>query len=381
MKASSEYPADSVRSATWVAKMGHSPSIMDYARFNYVAQPEDRIAVSDLIPKVGTYDRFAVMWGYKPIPGARTPEAERPTLDMWARQQDTVPWFRFSTSGSKGADAGEATEAVGDADAVRSTTLGVRNIKRIMPMLIPATIKPAESNDDLTELYTRLIGQWQREMGHVVNVVGGSSSQEKYGSQPGARFTPFPRQRQREALQFLNENVFRTPQFFLDQTVLRRMEPEGALARIRTAQNAVLTALLNNSRLTRLIEYNALAPKGSDTYSLREMAADLRDGVWSELRASTVRIDAFRRNLQYAYLEQLGTKINGPFPTAPPGATPQQAAAFVPPPDEARGVFRSELMALDAQLRDAMPRAGDPDTRIHMANARNRIDVILNPNK
>jgi hypothetical protein len=381
MKASSEYPADSVRSATWVAKMGHSPSIMDYARFNYVAQPEDRIAVNDLIPKVGTYDRFAVMWGYKPIPGARTPEAERPTLDMWARQQDTVPWFRFSTSGSKGADAGEATEAVGDADAVRSTTLGLRNIKRIMPMLIPATIKPAESNDDLTELYTRLIGQWQREMGHVVNVVGGSSSQEKYGSQPGARFTPFPRQRQRDAMQFLNENVFRTPQFFLDQAVLRRMEPEGALARIRTAQNAVLTALLNNSRLTRLIEYSALATNGNNTYSLREMAGDLRDGIWSELRAPRVRIDAFRRNLQYAYLEQLGTKINGPFPTAPPGATPQQAAAFVPPPDEARGVFRSELMALDAQLRDAMPRAGDPDTRIHMANARNRIDVILNPNK
>jgi hypothetical protein len=381
MKASSEYPADSVRSATWVAKMGHSPSIMDYARFNYVAQPEDRIAVSDLIPKVGTYDRFAVMWGYKPIPGARTPEAERPTLDMWARQQDTVPWLRFSTSGSKGADAGEATEAVGDADAVKSTTLGLKNIKRIMPMLIPATIKPAESNDDLTELYTRLIGQWQREMGHVVNVVGGSWSQEKYGSQAGPRFTPFPRQRQREAMQFLNENVFRTPQFFLDQAVLRRMEPEGALARIRTAQNAVLTGLLNNSRLTRLIEYNALAAKGTDTYSLREMAGDLRDGIWSELRAPTVRIDAFRRNLQYAYLEQLGTKINGPFPTAPAGSTPQQAATFVAPPDEARGLLRSELMALDAQLRDAIPRAGDPDTRIHLASARNRIDLILNPNK
>lgn len=381
MKSSSEYPADSVRSATWVAKMGHSPSIMDYARFNYVAQPEDRIAVSDLIPRVGTYDRFAVMWGYKPIPGARTPEEERTTLDMWARQQDTVPWLRFSTSGSKGADAGEATEAVGDADAVRSTALGLRNIKRIMPMLIPATIKPAESNDDLTELYTRLIAQWQREMGHVVNVVGGSWSQEKYGSQAGPRFTPFPRQRQREALQFLNENVFRTPEFFLDPLVLRRIEPEGALARIRTAQNAVLTALLNNSRMTRLIEYNALASSGSDTYSLREMAGDLREGIWSELSQPRVRIDAFRRNLQYAYLEQLGAKINGPFQPAPLGASPQQAAAFIPPPDEARGLLRSELISLDAQLRDAIARAGDPDTRIHMVNARHRIDVILNPNK
>jgi hypothetical protein len=381
MKASSEYPADSVRSATWVAKMGHSPSIMDYARFNYVAQPEDRIAVSDLLPKVGPYDRFAVTWGYKPIPGTRTPEDERPTLDRWARQQDTVPWLRFSTSGSKGADAGEATEAVGDADAVRSTTLGLRNIKRIMPMLMTATIKPAESNDDLTELYTRLISQWQREMGHVVNVVGGAWSQEKYGSQSGPRFMPFPRKRQLDAMEFLNENVFRTPQFFLDPVVLRRIEPEGALARIRTAQTAILTALLSNTRMTRLIEYNALAPARSDTYSLREMLGDLRDGTWTELGSPSVRIDAFRRNLQYAYLEQVGGKINGPFPTAPAGASPQQAAAFVPPPDEARGLLRSELMALDAQLRDAIPRASDPDTRIHMVNARHRIDVILNPNK
>jgi hypothetical protein len=381
MKASSLYPADSVRSATWVAKMGHSPSIMDYARFNYVAQPEDKIAVGDLIPTVGTYDRFAVMWGYRPVPGARTPEDERSTLDTWARQQDSVPWFRFSTSGSKGADAGEETEAVGDADAVRSTALGLKNIKRVMPMLMSATVKPTESNEDLTELYTRLISQWQREMGHVVNVIGGSWSQEKYGGQTGPRFTPFPRQRQREAMQFLNENVFRTPQFFLDPAVLRRIEPEGALARIRTAQNAILTLLLNNNRLTRLIEYNALAPTRTESYSLREMVADLRGGIWSELSSPSVRTDAFRRNLQYAYLDQLGAKINGPFPTAPPGASPQLAATFIPPPDEARGQLRSELMALDAQLRDAIPRAADPDTRIHMVDARHRIDVILNPNK
>jgi CBS domain-containing protein len=381
MKASSEYPADSVRSATWVARMGHSPSIMDYARFNYVAQPEDKIAVSDLIPKVGTYDRFAVMWGYKPIPRARTPEDERSTLDSWARQQDTVPWYRFSTSGSKGADAGEATEAVGDADAVRSTSLGLKNIKRVMPMLMSAAIKPAENNDDLTELYTRLIGQWQREMGHVVNVIGGSSSQEKYGSQPGPRFTPFPRQRQREAMQFLNENVFRTPQFFLDPLVLRRIEPEGALARIRSAQNAILTLLLNNNRMTRLIEYNALTPAKSESYSLREMTGELRGGIWTELASPRVTVDAFRRNLQYAYLEQMGAKINGPFPTAPAGASPQLAATFIPPPDEARALLRSELMVLDAQLRDAIARAADPDTRIHIVDARHRIDVILNPNK
>ncbi|MDH5234919.1 MAG: zinc-dependent metalloprotease, partial [Gemmatimonadota bacterium] len=81
---SSTYPADSVRSRTWVRRMGHSPSIMDYSRFNYVAQPEDRIPVEDLIPKVGPYDRYAIMWGYRPIPGAKTPDAEIATLDKWS---------------------------------------------------------------------------------------------------------------------------------------------------------------------------------------------------------------------------------------------------------------------------------------------------------
>lgn len=381
MKASSEYPADSVRSATWVAKMGHSPSIMDYARFNYVAQPEDKIALRDLIPRVGTYDRFAVMWGYTPITSAHSPEEERPTLDSWARQQDTIPWFRFSTSNSLGSDPGEETEAVGDADAVKSTTMGLRNIKRIMPMLMTATVRPTEDNDDLSEIYGRLIGQWQREMGHVVNVVGGSLSQEKYGSQPGARFTPYSKQRQREALEFVNQNVFKTPDFFLDPAVLRRIEPNGALARIRTAQTGVLSSLLNNNRMARLIEYNALSTDKANTYSLRQMLGDVRDGIWTELSSPSVRVDAFRRNLQYAYLEQVGGKINGPFPAAPPGTPAQFAVNFAPPPDEARGLLRSELLALDAQLRSAIPRASDPDTRAHMVEARHRIDVILNPNK
>ena len=250
-----------------------------------------------------------------------------------------------------------------------------------MPMLMTAAVHPAEDNDDLTELYTRLIGQWRLEVTHVTNIVGGSTSQEKYGTQPGVRFTPFPAEKQRAAVQFINENVFHTPQFFLDPALLRRIEPNGALARIRTAQAAVLTSLLNNNRMSRMIEYNAMAPDKANTYSLRQMLGDVRDGIWTELSAPSVRIDAFRRNLQYAYLDQVGTKINGPFPTAPAGTPPQFAANFAPPPDEARGLLRSELLALDAQLRSASSRAADADTRAHIVEARHRIDVILNPNK
>ena len=349
-------------------------------RFFADIPPEDHIALRDLIPRVGTYDRFAVMWGYTPISTAHTPNEERATLDMWARQQDSIPWYRFSTSNSNGADPGEETEAVGDADPVKSTAFGLKNIKRVMPMLMTAAVHPAEDNDDLTELYTRLIGQWRLEVGHVANVIGGSTSQEKYGNQPGVRFTPFSREKQRAAMEFINENVFKTPQFFIDPAILGRIEPNGAMARIRTAQATVLTSLLNNNRMTRLIEYNAMSPDKSNTYSLRQELDDIRGGIWTEVSAPSVRIDAFRRNLQYAYLDQVGTKINGPFPTAPAGTPAQFAAQFAPPPDEARGLLRSELLTLDSQIRGAIPRAADPDTRAHLIEARHRIDVILYPN-
>jgi len=381
MKASSMYPADSIRSATWVAKMGHTPSIMDYARFNYVAQPEDHIALNDLIPRVGTYDRWATMWGYTPIPAANSPEAERATLDQWARQQDTTPWFRFTTSNGRNSDAGDETEAVGDADAVKSTIAGLKNIKRIVPMLMPATIKATEDNSNLDEMYGRLISQWRREMGHVVNVVGGTTSQEKYGGQPGARFVPLSRERQKAAVAFLNENVFTTPTYFLDPAILRRIEPDGAMARIRTAQAGVLTALLSNVRLNRIVEFGAMPADRKDTYTMDQMLGDLRRGIWSELSSPSVHIDAFRQNVQYEYLTQFGSKIN---PVAAP-ANPNIPAAFAflqsPPPDQARALMRTELMDLDAQLRSALPRAGDAVTRAHIVEARNRIGVILHPEK
>ena len=119
--------------------MGHTPTLMDYSRFNYVAQPEDNIDVADLVPGIGPYDKWATMWGYKPIPGARTPDDEKKTLDEWARQQDATPYLRFSTTGSAGSDPGELTEAVGDEDAVASTTLGLKNLKRVADMLLTAT--------------------------------------------------------------------------------------------------------------------------------------------------------------------------------------------------------------------------------------------------
>jgi hypothetical protein len=379
LKASSTYPADSLRSASWVRRMSHTPTLMDYSRFNYVAQPEDGIPPADLVPRIGPYDLYATKWGYAPIRGARTPDDEKPTLNSWAELQDSVPWYRYTTSGSRDIDPGEESEAVGDADAVRSTMLGLRNIRRTMPLLMGAALRRGEDNAELLELYDRLLEQWSQELEHVVSIIGGSASREKYGGQLGPRFTPIAAARQREAMRFIAANAFRTPDYLLDASVLRRIEPDGALRRVGSAQTRVLYTLFDTDRLNRLSEYEALARNRSEVYSLGEMLSDLRRSIWTELATPGVPIDAFRRKLQRAWLSQADAQIN-PAPAiviAPSVTRSSRGRSSVN--NDIRALMRGELLDLDAALRAALPRAADRNTRLHLMDARAEVKRILNP--
>lgn len=364
MKASSMYPADKIHDREWVHKMGHSPSIMDYARFNYVAQPEDKIDLKDLIPRIGPYDDFAILWGYKPIEG-KDPEKHKKILDQWAHRQDEVPWLRFSTAKANGADPGEQTEAVGDADAVKSTALGMKNLARIADLLIPATAIPGENYDDLEELYGRLLGQWTREMNHVATIVGGYNSQEKHVGQDGVRFLPIAKERQAEAVRFLNANAFKTPEFAIRREILRRIEPSGVIARLRIDQQSVLNNLLDGTRFTRLVEQEAT--DGARSYRPTEFLADLRKGIWSELNPTTpsspsINIDAYRRSLQRTYIQVLADKING------------RGSA-----DDQRPYLRGELRDLQAEITRVVPRVTDRATRLHLEDAKDQISKALDP--
>lgn len=386
MKSSSLYPADSIRSPTFVRRMGHTPSIMDYSRFNYAAQPEDGIAPEDLVPRVGPYDVFAIKWGYSQI-GVPSPEAERSTLDGLAREQDVVPWLRFSSYASDDADAGDLREAVGDADPVKSTGLGLRNLRRVAELLPGAAFSAGRGNAELGELYERLLEQWGLEIRHVVALIGGVEAQEKANSQPGPRFVPVSRARQKNAMNFLLANGFHVPAYFLDERILRRLEPEGTVRRIAVAQSPILGDLLANDRLLRLTEYEALSRSAPQAYPLTEMLTDLRKGLWSELYNRGVSIDVFRRNLQRAYLAQAAAKINGS-----PGQsivivvqggepTTRESTAMAGPNLDARALLRTELIKLNSEIIDAIPRAADASTRAHLVDVRAQIDRILNPRR
>jgi len=375
------YPVDSVRSKTWVAKNGHTPTLMDYSRFNYVAQPEDGIALDDLIPKVGPYDKYAVMWGYSPIPNAKTPDAEKATLDKWSKMQDTIPWYRFANDGgAQGADPGEQSEAVGDADAVKATTLGVKNLKRTMAILESATAwKEGSTYDDLEEIYGRTVGQWATEMGHVARVIGAEYKQEKLVGQKGVVWRNVEPKRQKDALQFLLDNAYTTPTWLLDESILRKIESSGSLNRVGNAQARSLASVVSNDRLARMVELEAMATSKSEVYPVADMLTDLRRGLWKEIETGAP-IDAFRRRLQRVYLEAMASKINPPAASAAPQAPGGARGAPAPVTTaDFRPILKSEMRALDADLAAAIAKTSDRMSKAHLEDARDQIATMLDP--
>ncbi|HUF67979.1 MAG TPA: zinc-dependent metalloprotease [Longimicrobiales bacterium] len=375
MKASAMYPADSIRSEAFLRRMGgHVATLMDYSRFNYVVQPEDNIPPELLIPRVGPYDKFVVMWGHKPIPGAHTPDEEWATLDQWSRMQDTVPWFRFTTSDSPN-DPFNLTEAVGDEDAVKSSGLGMRNLERVAGMLIRVAERPGKDYSLLNELYGNIVSQWGRYNGHVAAIVGSAETQERYGT--GPRFAPTTKARQVEALAYLRQNAFLVPEFLLDDEILFRIQAEGQVARIRQAQAGVINGLFNLNRLNRLIEYEALMPAGQ-SYTIADLLDGTRAGVWSELSGQNIRINVYRRNLQRAYIEAIEELVvpEEPAAEAPAGGGGGGggAANFI---SDVRPAMRGHLVDLRQAVQNAVGRAGDAMTRLHLRDVVMEIDRIL----
>jgi hypothetical protein len=376
---SSTYPADSVRSPSWTHKMGHSPSIMDYSRYNYVTQPQDKVALEDIIPRVGPYDKYAIMWGYKAIPGANSTEAERATLEKWSRIQDTVPWLRFSANNDFGG-YGTLNEAVGDADPVKSTGLGYKNLQRVITYVAGAATQAGEDNSDLKEVYDRTVGQWATEAGHVATMIGGGTVQYKSGSQTGPVYVALSKARQVEAVKFLNAEVFKTPTWLIRPEIGARIEAGGMINRINNAQTRVLTSTLDDGRLNRLLEGEALAANKASVYTLSGLLDDLRRGIWSEIYAGQ-SIDAFRRELQSDYLTQIQRKLN-PEPVNPALAAQlrQFGIVRIPLSDDAKSQLRGSLVALRSDLRGASGK-GDRGTQLHVAGSIKRIDDILDPKK
>jgi hypothetical protein len=226
-----------------------------------------------------------------------------------------------------------------------------------------------------------MLSQWQLEMNHVAQVVGGFNSQEKVVGQEGRIFTLVPKIRQEEAVKFLVENAFTTPLWMVDPDILRRIEPTGVLQRIQNAQRSVLNTLLNDQRFARLIEQQTV--DGNAAYTAAELLATVRKGVWKDLDGAQIKIDAYRRNLQNTYLDLVNVKLNGSIAAAAAGGRGgggggRGGAAGAVSEDE-KPFYRAELRALTASISTAIGKATDHDTKAHLEGAKDQIAKILDP--
>lgn len=373
---SSSVPVENLRNKAWVEANGHTPSIMDYARFNYVAQPEDNISEKGLFPRIGDYDNWAIEWGYKMFPQYKSADDELPMLNRWVieKLKDNRLWFGTETNPD---DPRSQSEQVGD-DPMKGSAYGIKNLQRIVPNLLQWTKEPNEDFEGLRTIYQEVVGQFSRYNGHVAKFVGGIMETPKTQEQSGPVYELVSKAKQKEAVAFLNKQLFATPTWLIDQQIFDRTGQSGLVV-VGNVQDNILNRLLGTRNLTKLIEAEASA--GSKAYSALELLADLRSGIWSELTTKKT-IDAYRRNLQKSYVNAMVNLLNPPAASA--------AGAFGPgisisisgsgsDKSDLKSIVRAHLQSLRSELNASQALYTDRLSKYHLQDLSYRIEKALNP--
>ncbi|RDC56903.1 DUF5117 domain-containing protein [Pedobacter chinensis] len=368
------YPVDSLRSKTFTDQHGTAPSIMDYARFNYIAQPGD--GVTKLHPQIGEYDKWAIKWGYSWIPGDKTAEQEKEVLNQWTLKNAGNPLYFYGRQGTT-LDPRLQSEDLGD-NAMKASTYGIANLKRILPNVEKWTYQKGKDYSDLKEIYTEIVGQFNRYMGHVTTNIGGMSENFKTYDQTGPVYTYLPKAKQKEAIAFFNQQLFTTPLWLISNDQLNKFDNGVLLNRIKAVQANTLINILSAPRIARLLD-NETKNGSAKAYTLPELFTDLKQSVFAVGRA-----DAFKRNLQRAYVDRLSdlmTKEN----ELPVGFPVEAAANYGLTPvnvnlSDIRPLVRAELKTLLATTK-ARSVAGDAITKAHYEDLNIRIKNILDPKK
>jgi len=359
---SSRTPVDSLRSKTWLKKHGHTSSIMDYARFNYVAQPEDHIPQEDLFPRIGEYDRWAIEWGYR-LSNAANADEDKKIVNRWITDRLAKnPLLWFGDGESKKVDPRCQTEDLGD-NAAKASAYGIKNLQRILPHLPEWTHEEGGIYEGLEQAYAALKSQYMRYMGHVLKNITGAWITTRSEDQPGEVYAIAPKARQKESLVFFNQQLFTTPYWLLNRAVAdKAAEPESPDF-VQDLQIKMVNSLLDTKQMNLLLG-NALRFGPDKSLGIDEYIGTIHEGIWNELEGGgPLKIDAYRRNLQKSYIANLSDLMFS--------ANPEEIETDV------YSVARADLGILKRQVARALPKAADALTRYHLEDITARIRKAL----
>lgn len=365
-------PVDSLRSPTFTDNHGTAPSIMDYARFNYIAQPGD--GVTNFHPRVGEYDKWSVKWGYTWF-GDMSIEEQQETLNEWVRERADDPRYFYGRQTSGKIDPRSQNEDLGD-DAMRASEYGLANLQVITDNLIDWVEQDGENFSHLDEIYGNIIAQWGRYMGHVASNIAGVYETHKTFEQEGAVYSPVSVEDQKRAMSFLSTHAFTAPSWAYNEDIISRINQADFVDTFRGRQVSVLNNILNPQRLARLIEYDF---RSENAYSPYEFMDDVRSSVWTELSDGSA-INVYRRNLQRAYVERLEELMTEELPSIPAqfreriGWTQVNVSQ-----SDIRPMVREQLVNLQGDVQRAAGRTNDRATVAHLNDVDRRIENILDP--
>jgi hypothetical protein len=377
-RASQAYSIKQLRDPAFTAKHGSVASIMSYGRFNYVAQPEDNVKC--LIPVIAPYDYFAIDWGYRPIPGAKSSHAELKTLDEWAARQLKEPWLRFGgEDGPSTVDPTVLTENIGS-DRLEATALGLKNLDRALDYLVSATTNKGEDYALLEEAYQAILTHERNWFSGVAKLVGGVREHRTLAGRGGETFVRVPKAKQKAAVHFLLEHAFVTPKRLLNPAIVSQFRYSGVASDVLSMQKGLLRTLLSADRLNRLFDAEVL--DSDKAYTVVELVGDVQDGLWSELKAEQPRIEPLRRELQRTYLHLLKSEFE-PAATTPTTPVPigRRRGMTSERVSELRSAARSALRDLAKQITAVLPNVKDPATRVHLEDTNSEIEAALTAKK
>jgi hypothetical protein len=370
---SSTVPVENLRNKAWVEAYGHTPSIMDYARFNYVAQPEDNISKAGIFPRIGEYDKWAIEWGYRLFPQFNSSEAESSFLNKWVieKLKDKRLWFGTETNPD---DPRSQSEQVGD-DAIKGSMYGIKNLQRIVPNLLEWTKQPNENYSGLGKMYSQVSGQFSRYIGHVARYVGGIMETPKMIEESGPVYEIVPESKQKEAVDFINKQLFATPTWLINHEIFSRTG-ESRMRVIGNLQDNALNRLLSNRNLNKLVDAEAIL--GNNAYQVTELLADLKKGIWNEL-ATRKPVDIYRRSLQKSYVNTLiGLITPSSAAITTTGIITISTGGVNNEKSDVKSVVMAHLAALRTEMNSAAAAIADPMTKYHLQDVSKRIDKALN---